>query len=276
MMRGANRAMGGLATGAGVEFGMRRWVIAVFVGWTCSSLPAFAQIATRANPGVTHSLEGGEPIVTVRLVPQAEAQPAAATEPAATVPLSEPPAPAEDPSATLPLPGPEASAAPADAAPALEQPAQDSAAIPAAPESPEAALPAEQAMPQDAGPAPERAAAADPAAQTPRYPDARPVIKPDPLNGVGGALDLTPPEAPLAGEPAPMRLQAIDKPKPRAQREARRREARPPATPKPPVHDPLDDALPSVVVPAPAAAQPAPLPLNLSPAKDEGRALPGQ
>jgi hypothetical protein len=208
---------------------------------------AASPVAVAHGPGVTHTYEGGQPVITVRLVPD-EAAIANAKRINALDPAPMHAAPSED----------AAGVEPASAAPETLQPAvADEFAVP---ETPEAA---------NALPSPNDAAGL--AAPVSRYPTARPELKPDTETGVGGALDLSPPPDATASQPRPMRLNSVDRPRrvteraPRAQPTSRpvQPAARKPARPAEP--DPLDEALPSRIVEAPVK------PMQLPPPKVEER-----
>jgi hypothetical protein len=198
------------------------------------SILSFACLGTAAAhaPGVTHTYVNGEPVITIRLVQpervMSQPQPVESAPPAAA--HAEPEPMPEDPSAVNPAGDPMAGAE-------LASPAGEGAV--SVPLTPEPAVP-EEAI-----------SAAPPEA---RYPTARPVIKPDSENGMGGSLDLVPPAEAEPANPKPMRLNSIDKPRRSAARPARSNVAesrpRPRAqTAAPAQYDPLDEALPPVVVP---------------------------
>jgi hypothetical protein len=224
---------------AGVEFAMRgRARFGLLVLGLAASPLAFAHA-----PGVSHTYEGGQPVITVRLVP-AEAEAAKSKRINALDP-----APGQD------------HANPTDETSGIETDA----------------LPAETAQPMSADgfdvPAtPDVAAeapAADESAAVTRYPNARPVIKPNTETGVGGALDLTEPEPTEDAKPRPMRLNSVDRPR-RVVERARREPPAPPRaprvrTPAPTAPDPLDEALPSRIVDAPVNM------MQLPPVKTEER-----
>jgi hypothetical protein len=196
------------------------------------SLACLGTAAAHA-PGVTHTYENGEPVITIRLV-----QPGpAAAQPVALE--SEPPAAAhaapdmlpEDPAAVNPAGEPLEGAE-------IASPAGDGEI--SVPLSPEPAI------------AEETVSAAPPVA---RYPSARPVEKPETEFGMGGSLDLVPPAEAEPANPKPMRLNAVERPRRAAERPARTNtaDARPrqqrQRTEAAATVDPLDEALPPVVVP---------------------------
>jgi hypothetical protein len=232
----AVRAFGGSAVLAGWEYAMQS---RAKFGLCILSFACFGTAAAHA-PGVTHTYVNGEPVITIRLVqPERvipQPQPVDSAPPAAA--HSEPEALLDDPSAANPAADPFAGAE-------LAAPAGEGAV--SVPLTPEPAIP-EEAI-----------SAAPPEA---RYPTARPVIKPDSENGMGGSLDLVPPAEAEPSNPKPMRLNSIDKPRRSAERPARNTsvDSRPrqprqraEAAPAPAPYDPLDEALPPVVV-APAQA----------------------
>lgn len=226
------RAVWGTAVMAGLEYAMQsRAKIGLFIVALLS-----APLAAAHAPGVTHSYERGEPVITVRLVPE------------------------------------EAAVARDKRVNALEQPAPATdGAIQADPASAPGAAIGETADPVATSPGefngqltPEPALeeSADQSAATARYPNVRPVMKPNTETGVGGALDLAPPPSETASEPRPMRLNAVDRPRRVADRAARQRarddntprtrRVQTEAAPAEPVvaaePDPLDAALPPVVI----------------------------
>jgi hypothetical protein len=214
-----------------------------------------APLAFAHGTGVTHSYENGQPVITVRLVPD-EASVANAKRIDALDPSVAHTAPSEDLGG--PVEAPEGEAAGGVSADEF-----------AAPETPDAAA--------------QNGAGGDTAAVS-RYPSARPALKPDTETGVGGALDLSPPAVDQDSQPRPMRLNSVDRPRrvvertPARQRsEPRQRAQRVRTETADPAPDPLDAALPSVVVDAPhAEVQSAPLPapvnmMQLPPPKIEER-----
>lgn len=206
-------------------------------------------------PGVTHTYVNGEPVITVRLVPDEAAV-------AKRVNALEPPA------AEHVQPGP------------IDPAAEPVATEPVETADPSSTTAGEFSAPLAADPAMESAAA--PIAPSPRYPNARPAMKPNTETGVGGALDLAPPAATETPEPRPMRLNSVERPrrvveraaKPQP-REERRRVKRaqseaPPASVAPASANPLDEAFsPSGAGPEPIAA------MELPPVKTEERLADG-
>lgn len=230
MRRG--RAFGGAAVMAGWEFAMQsRARVGLLILGLAASPWAFAH-----GPGVTHSYEAGQPVITVRLVP-AEAEAAKRVN------------------ALDPAPGEEHTNP-------VEQPAGD--AVNAAPANPGVV------EGFDAGVPPDESAAlpVEGAEAATRYPTAKPVMKPNTETGVGGALDLAPPPEEETSAPRPMRLNAVERPRkvaaqaPRPKQEPRPRPPRPvqPATP-----DPLDEALPSRVIDVPVSATASAAPAQSAP-----------
>lgn len=210
-----------------------------------------ASLALAHAPGVSHSYENGQPVITVRLVPD-EATVAKAKRIDALGPIPAHTGASEDPGASMndaqetlaPAPS-EEFGAPVSVEPANELPS------------------AENAVP---GP--------DASASVSRYPAVRPALKPNTEIGVGGVLDLAPPPAAEPSQPRPMRLNSVQRPRNVAERAARpQREQKPrpqrvrteaAATPAP---DPLDEALPPRVIDPPAIVNS----MQLPPPKAEER-----
>lgn len=211
-----------------------------------------ATLAYAHAPGVSHSYENGQPVITVRLVPDEAAV-------------------AKRIDALAPMPahsgGPDDPGTPAaETLETFEPSANDGAG------DPMGAEPANELPTADNGPGPEAAA-------IPRYPSVKPALKPNTEIGVGGVLDLTPPVAAEPDQPRPMRLNSVQRPRTVADRNAReRREQKPrPArirTEAPAAArsepDPLDEALPPrVIEPPPVNA------MQLPPPKAEERVAAG-
>ena len=202
---------------------------------------AASPLAFAHGPGVSHSYESGQPVITVRLVPaEAEAAKAKRINALDGVSGQEHANPTAEPS------GIDANALPAETAQPIGADGFD------APVPPDAAA---------------EVPAADESAAVTRYPTARPVIKPNTETGVGGALDLTAPEPVETAKPRPMRLNSVERPR-RVVERARRDAPAPARSPRvqtPSAPDPLDEALPSRVVDAPVNM------MQLPPPKTEER-----
>ncbi|HAH10786.1 MAG TPA: hypothetical protein DCL54_13425 [Alphaproteobacteria bacterium] len=181
--------------------------------WTGSGGPLISvqsQIAAPSPAGV-RTMEAGEPVVVLRLVPEAASYKREPLDefapPSADAAQSSPTAQAPGGSTTVRL----------DATPA--SPGLD-------------AIPPDEAD-ANGPPAPEDQAALGeatpdvlPPANVPsvRYPLARPAVKPTELSGVGGALNPEPPRAARrSSEPRPMRLNSNDRPRRERTRPARQR-----------------------------------------------------
>ena len=189
-----------------------------------------APLALAHAPGVTHSYENGQPVITVRLVPD-EAAVAKAKRIDALEPGTAHVAPTDDTGASG-----------AEPVETLQPAANDSFDAPLVTE-PANELPS--AMNEQ-----------DPVASVSRYPTAKPALKPNTEIGVGGVLDLAPPAASETDQPRPMRLNSVQRPRsvadrspPRQQRARPAPRARADAAPAAPAAiDPLDEALPSRIV----------------------------
>jgi hypothetical protein len=158
--------------------------------WDGSGGPLVAVLAEGLPEHVRHNIEYGEPVVVVRLIPVAMPPQQAQSEMAA-------PQPADYGQETL------SDALPASAV-SGDYPAQ---------EQTEAAASGQHVQPVSSEPAApaDFDAAPEPVSPVARFLAARPALKPDLENGVGGALDIAPPRnASRSVTPKPMRLDTIE------------------------------------------------------------------